>query len=50
MSRRANRTTRLVRAVAAALVGAVVLSGCDFDVYSLPASRRHRHRRRRRSP
>ena len=36
MSRRANRTTRLVRAVAAALVGTVVLSGCDFDVYELP--------------
>jgi phospholipid/cholesterol/gamma-HCH transport system substrate-binding protein len=28
--------TRLARAVAVALTGTVVLSGCDFDVYSLP--------------
>ena len=36
MTRRTGRTTRLVRALSAALVGTVVLTGCDFDVYSLP--------------
>jgi phospholipid/cholesterol/gamma-HCH transport system substrate-binding protein len=36
MSRPTGRMTRFVRAVAAALVGTVVLSGCDFDVYELP--------------
>lgn len=34
--RRPTRMTRLLRAVAAVLVGTVVLSGCDFDVYELP--------------
>jgi phospholipid/cholesterol/gamma-HCH transport system substrate-binding protein len=36
MTRRSSRMTRLGRAVAAVLVGTVVLSGCDFDVYELP--------------
>jgi phospholipid/cholesterol/gamma-HCH transport system substrate-binding protein len=36
MTRQIGRLTRFGRAIAAALVGTVVLSGCDFDVYSLP--------------
>jgi phospholipid/cholesterol/gamma-HCH transport system substrate-binding protein len=36
MSRPTSRMTRLVRALALALVGSIALSGCDFDVYSLP--------------
>lgn len=36
MSRPTRPVRRVVRALVAALVGSVVLSGCDFDVYTLP--------------
>ena len=36
MTRPSRRLRRVARAVAAVVVGSVVLSGCDFDVYSLP--------------
>lgn len=36
MTRRKNRAMQRLRAVVALAAGAVLLTGCDFDVYSLP--------------